>query len=167
MKKILDEIPELSEFFGFRTKTKTPRVGPDGSVSVVLQEGTEATFPIGQGDAGTGPGVPEPGEEPGQAPVENEEGSEIAKPISRKARRGPKVAFDNVPERVELAWIDGNNIVINSGHPSYVKIHSDTSARRVHCLFAIGSAVQRFLAGDDSGTKLIFIDNMMAAWGKK
>jgi len=167
LKKLLDEIPELSDFFGFRTNKKTPRVGPDGTVPVILQEGTDPTFPIGEGEAGTGLGIPEPGEGQGQAPVENEEGREIAKPISRKARRGPKVAFANVPDRLDLAWVDGNNVVINSGHPSYVKIHSDVSARRLHCLFAIGNAVQRFLAGDDTGINLMFVDNMMAAWGKK
>lgn len=83
------------------------------------------------------------------------------------SRRGPKITFIEAPEREDLAWVDGNNVAINSGHPSYAKVRSDATARRLHNLFSIASAVQRFMAIESEVKELMFIDKMMAAWGKK
>jgi hypothetical protein len=68
---------------------------------------------------------------------------------------------------MDLGWVDGNNIIINSGHPSYAKTCSDTRSRTLHNLFAIASAIQRFKGGESTLPDMMFIDRMMAAWGKK
>ena len=168
LKKVLDDVPELAEFFGFRTRKTVLEQSDSGATPASIHEGIEATFPIGNGSSGRGPGPVGPGDEPGEALVEDQEsGTDRAKPISRTGRRGPKITFAEAPDRMDMAWVDGNNVVINSGHPSYAKARSDTMARRLHCLFAIGSAIQRFLASGDDGTDLMFTDRMMAAWGKK
>lgn len=168
LKKISDDVPELAEFFGFRTRKDVLQTDSHGIIQASLKEGIEATFPIGEGEAGEGLGPVDVGEQPGQALVEdNKAGIEPAKPISRVGRRGPKISFTEAPDKVDLAWVDGNNIVINSSHPSYVKVHSDTMARRLHNLFAVGNAVQRFVASGGDFQDLMFTDRMMAAWGKK
>jgi hypothetical protein len=168
LKKLLDDIPELSEFFGFQTKKTILQPDSSGITNARPQEGIEGTFPIGEGEAGEGLGLVDIGEQPGQALVEDKEtGTEPAKPISRVSRRGPKITFIEAPEREDLAWVDGNNVAINSGHPSYVKVRSDATARRLHNLFSIASAVQRFMATESKVKELMFIDKMMAAWGKK
>lgn len=169
LKKVLDDVPELAEFFGFRTRTPVLAASDAGDVPAATHEGIDVTFPVGEGSAGQGPGPVDAGDEPGEALVEDREsGAKPAKPISRTARRGPKIAFVEAPDRVDLAWVDGNNVVINSGHPSYSRKTRDRSAeRRLHNLFAIGSAIQRFLASGDDATDLMFVDKMMAAWGKK
>lgn len=168
LKKLLDDVPELSVFFGFRTRKTVPQLSTNGTMNVSFQEGTDFTFPVGAGEAGVGEGPVDIGDQPGLAPVEDEEGgTETAKPISRVGRRGPKIAFADAPDRIDLAWVDGNNVIINSGHASYVKVRSDTIARRIHNLFAIASAVQRFLTGGGEGSDLMFVDRMMTAWGKK
>ena len=85
------------------------------------------------------------GDNPGQALVSKDDGNTKAKPISRTGRRGPKIAFrTETPTREDLAWVDGNNIVINSEHPAYKKVDANLVAKRHHCLFAIAMAVQRF-----------------------
>ena len=168
LKRISDDVPELADFFGFRTRKTILQADNSGTIRAGLQEGIEVTFPIGQGEAGEGLGPVDVGQQPGQALVEDKKaGAEPAKPISRVGRRGPKISFAAAPDKVDLAWVDGNSVVINSGHPSYVKVHSDTATRRLHSLFAVGSAVQRFMAAGGDAQDLMFADRMMAAWGKK
>jgi len=171
LRKLVEEVPELGQFFGFRSAKKTLVEAKEGSLSAELREGIEQTFPVGEGaegegNGGEGPGAVDEGEQPGEALAEDaESGDRPAKPISRTGRRGPKVAFLEAPERVDLAWVDGNNVVINSGHPAYVKVRPHAGPRRLHSLFAIASAVQRFL-GTAGGPDSTFVDRMMAAWGK-
>jgi len=77
------------------------------------------------------------------------------------------ISFSFAPEKVNLLWVEGNKVVINSGHPSYVKIKSSAQARRVHSLFAIGIAVHRVISTADNTLDLMFIDRLMTALGKK
>jgi len=168
LKKILQDIPELSDFFGFRIRKTVLEESNTGAISASIHEGIEVTFPVGEGSAGQGPGPVDVGGEPGEALVEDRDsGTKPAKPISRTARRGPKIAFAERPDQVDLAWVEGSNVVINSGHPSRPKARSDGRSRTLHDLFAIGSAIQRFRASGDEPADLMFIDRMMAAWGKK
>jgi hypothetical protein len=168
LKKLLDDIPELSEFFGFQTRKTTLQPDSSGTTNATPQEGIEGTFPTGEGEKGEGLGVVGTGEQPGQTLEEDKKtGTKPAEPISRVSRRGPKITFVEAPERDDLAWVDGNNVAINSGHPSYTKVRSDATARRLHNLFSIASAVQRFMATESKVKELMFIDKMMAAWGKK
>lgn len=168
LRRLLNDVPELSNFFGFRTRKPILHLSPNGEVVSAVEEGVEPTFPIGEGEAGEGPGLLDVGEQPGEAVVEDQNnGTKIAKPVSRVGHRGPKITFVEAPDRVELAWVEGNNVSINSGHPSYVRVRSDTNTRRLHSLFAIASAIQRFLAGEGISQDLTFVDKMMRAWGNK
>jgi hypothetical protein len=167
LKKLVEDIPELSEFFGFPSPKNVLEKYEKGSIFATTQEGIEKTFPVGNGRRGKSSGLVDTGEESGESFKEDQEGLEKTKQISRTARRGPKIAFVEAPDRSDLAWVDGNNVVINSGHPSYVKVRSDPATRRLHSLFAIASAVQRFLGGQSDTPDQMFIDRMMAAWGKK
>ena len=168
LKRLLDDVPELADFFGFRTRTTVLTQTDSGSVTAGVHEGTDVTFPIGEGEGRGTPGPVGPGDQPGEALVRDEEsGTARATPISRTGRRGPKITFVEAPGREALAWVEGNKVVINSGHPSYAKTRSDAVARRQHSLFAIGAAVQRDLYRGDSAPDLMFVDRMMAAWGKK
>ncbi len=167
LRQIAEDIPELSEFFGFRNRTNVLQPNEGGETPAEPHEGVEITFPEGEGNGTTGPGPLGPGEEPGTTLVENEEGQQRANPITRRARRGPRIAFDSRPDRVDLAWVDGNVVVVNSGHPAYKKADANATARRIHSIFAIASAVQKFVAGPDATADLMFVDRMMSAWGGK
>lgn len=169
LKKLLEDIPELSDFFGFRTRKNVFMPDNEGTTDTTQQEGTDSTFPDGNGHhEKKDKGILGPGENPGQYHKEDKkDGSQPATPFSRKSRRGPKITFIEALGRKDLAWVEGNNIAINSGHPSYTRIKYNTAAKRIHNLFAIASAVQRFIAGEGNDEKYMFIDKMMAAWGKK
>lgn len=167
LKKLVEELPELAEFFGFRSREKVFQQNGKGLVPTDIHDGTDKTFPVGKGSKGEGPGAVDIGNGPGQALVQTQGGTERAKQISRVARRGPKITFIEAPARLDLAWVDGNNVAINSGHPAYTRARSNSVARTLHSLFAIASAVQRFLGSESEAPDLMFIDRMMAAWGKK
>jgi hypothetical protein len=168
LKKILDDIPELSDFFGFRTRKTILQPDNRGTIKAIQKEGREITFPDGKGEKGKGLGYYDGGEQPGTALSEDKKnGNQAAKPISRVSRRGPKITFIEATDRKDLAWVEGNNIAINCGHPSYIRVRYNSTARRIQNLFAIASAVQRFIANEVDDEKLMFIDKMMAAWGEK
>ena len=166
LRRIAESIPELSEFFGFRNNTRILRPNDGGSTPADEHEGIEATFPVGEGNRGDEPGPPAPGDEPGTVLDKSQDsGRHRADPITRRRRSGPRVAFDSRPERVDLAWVEGNTVYINTGHPAYKKADANATSRMVHCIFAIAGAIQRFLAGPESTSDPMFVDRMMSVWG--
>jgi hypothetical protein len=167
IRRLVDDIPELGDFFGFRMRKQVLRNQSTGDILANIQEGAEVTFPVGEGQSQGGEAPLDVGEGPGEALVESPvEGRIRAEPISRTGRRGPKIAFNESPDRVDLGWVDGNNIVINSGHPAYKKVMSNATANRLHCIYAIANAVQKFLFSGQT-EDLMFSDRMMSAWGRK
>jgi len=167
LKKLVDEIPELNEFFGFWAKKHVMKPSAKGGESVTIQQGGEATIAVGEGGKGGGNGILDIGDGPGESARPDRGGSNRADPIGRKAKKGPKIAFMEVSDRVDMAWVDGTNIIINSGHPAYLKCLSNSRLRKVQCLFAIATAILRFLGTENDSPDLLFIDRMMMAWGQK
>lgn len=167
MKKLIDEIPELAEFFGFRQRTDIPKADARGSGRAEGVQGAELTFPAGSGRRGGGIAPLDVGDGPGEALVDRADGGVRTTPISRTARRGPRIGFSAAPERADLAWVEGNTVTINSAHPAYIKNRAGTPARRLHNIFAIATAIQRFLAAGGEDHDALFVDRMMAAWGKR
>jgi hypothetical protein len=168
LKKLVDELPELADFFGFRSPKQTLQETVKSDILGDMIEGAEGTFPIGSGNTNGNAGPLDVGDEPEKALVESEQtGATPVTPISRTAKKGPKIAFAALKDRIDIAWMDGNHVIINSGHPSYNKVKSDNLARRTHCFFAIGTAIQRFLIEQEQADSMLFVDRLMAAWGKK
>jgi hypothetical protein len=167
IKKLIDEIPELNEFFGFRGKKKVLQQVTNGDIMANLQEGAEISYPVDSGERKSGDAVMDIGDGPGEALVEDAGKGDIrAKPISRIGRQGPKISFTDSPERIEISWVDGNNIVINSGHPAYKKVLSNPQAKRIHCIHSIANAIQKFLCSGQM-QDLTFSDRFISAWGMK
>jgi len=167
LKRIAEFIPEISDFFGFRDSRKVLSEDARGKVTASEEEGVEVTLPDGDGESYGTEGVLGPGDDPGTAIVERKDGGKRAKPISRKAKRGPKITFIDTPEKGEMSWVDGNYVCINKAHPAYKRSSSAGKTMRLHNMFAIGSAIQRYLAKEAETPDLEFIDRLMAAWGRK
>lgn len=166
LRRMAEAIPELSEFFGFRNRSQVLQQNEEGETAADPHEGIEQTFPEGEGTRGVNPGTPSPGDEPGTALVENKEsGTQRANPITRRRQSGPRIAFESRPDREELAWVDGNTVIINTGHPAYKKADASATARHIHNIFAIAGAIQKFLAGPENAADPLFVDRMLAAWG--
>jgi len=166
LSKIIEQIPELSEFFGFNSPRKVMTQQDTGENTGDLHEGIGVSIPFGNGKGGKQNGVPDVGNEPGESIVENPEGKLNVTPISRISKRGPKIAFVNAPEKVELAWVEGNLISINISHAVLKKIKGDYKEKRIFYLVAVGCAIQRFLVAQAEEPDLIFIDRILAAWGE-
>ena len=128
-----------------------------GDISAEEHEGIEVSLPIGNGHKGKNGGLPDIGTEPGQTLLENEKASGKANPISRSAHRGPKIAFVNAPDRLDLAWVEGNTISINTGHPVHKKMKSDYKEKRVLYLVAIGCAIKRSLTLSKMSKQIYFL----------
>ena len=167
LKRLLDDIPELGEFFGFRTKKNILQRNTGGTTNAITQNGIEPTYPIGDGESGAGTGPVDIGNAEGEALEASEENAVIkATPITRTARLGPKIGLLKADNRTELSWVEGNNIVINIAHPAYKKISSNSQARRLHCIYAIAFAIQKFIS-ESRTDYLSFPDRMLKAWGEK
>jgi hypothetical protein len=176
IRKILEEVPELGTIFeGLSTKRSALVARRSGEEPAELVNGAQSTFPVGEGEKGMGGGAPTlPGMGEGLSlkPLSETSGSspDRATPIGRKSRSGPRVSFESNPHRVDIAWVDGNDVVINSGHRAYEKVRRNDFARRAYCIFAISYAIHRFLdpLEDNRGGQFVnIVDRILDAWGRK
>lgn len=173
IQKIVSDVPELAEFIGLpnRGRKKTLAQNDRGGIQGRFEPWMDMTDSADSGSSrskvveeGNGSGT---SETRSGKPLLAEGGEERAESVSRKVRTGPKIAFSPRPDQVELAWIEGNSIIINSGHPSYERAKANPTSRVLHNLFSIGSAVQKFILLDENREPdLTFLDKMMTAWGQ-
>lgn len=168
LKKIIEDVPELGDFLGMRLKKEVLTEADEGYIAVEILDTGEKTLPDGEGvkSGDMSPTSPGDGNEP--TLIHNPKGDTKAKPISRSAKKGPKIGFVEQPDQIDLAWIESGAILINSGHPSYLTTLPNSKARCLHSLFAIGCVIQRMISQrDEENHDLSFIDRMMSIWGKK
>ena len=79
---------------------------------------------------------------------------------------GPRIAFEEHPEREETAWLDSNTVVINSGHAAYSRRINQDQARVTYCMFAIGVALAKAeLIESHDGSS--YVDKFISAWGNQ
>ena len=107
------------------------------------------------------------GDGPGESLIEDLKGIIRSNITSRRKKAGFKISFVNRNDRTDLAWIEKDIIIINSSHPSYLKIKKSSAGRKVHNLFSIAIALWREM--QDQGIikdQDLFIDEIMSKWGK-
>ena len=167
LKKIVKELPELTQLFGLSSIGTSLTKNPEGEVNADYISGIETTFPDGKGHYNGGEKIVDPGILEGEALALSKNGREKSSPISRKKKSGLRISFVNLPERPELGWVEGNLIVINSGHPSYQKIHKNILARKLHNIFSIAVSLDKELK-DQNIIELqdSYISKLMGVWGK-
>lgn len=139
---------------------------PSGDIEGSLIAGMEPTYPDGEGEGMEGGNFPDVGDESGEALKEEKGGADKASRISRKRRAAIRISFSNEPERKELSWLDGNLVIINMGHPSYLKVKNNRMARKIHNIFSIAVCLERELRKQGLlEPEETFVDRMMKAWG--
>lgn len=167
LKKLVNELPELNQLFGLAAKRPSLVSNPKGEIDAEITEGAEITFPDGEGEDKGGEGILDPGASEGTALISSKNGGEKSTPISRKKRRGIRISFIDLPDRNELGWVEGNVVIINSAHPSYLKVNKNNLARKLHNIFSIAVSLdkelkeQEIIEISDS-----YINRLMSAWGK-
>ena len=167
IKKVIRELPELNELFSKYVKSKLAVKSSQGEIKGRTSLGGNSTIPVlpGSGRGETGP--LEPGKLDGKSFDERENGEERAKPISRARRGGIRISFYEEPGRSELAWIEGDIVIINIGHSSYKKIKGSKKMQKLHHLFSVALCLERRLKEEsviDNEKK--FVEQFMYLWGK-
>jgi hypothetical protein len=112
-------------------------------------------------------GIYDIGSEQGKSLIEDLKSTIRSNISSRRKKAGFKISFADRDDRADLAWIEKDIIVINSSHPSYLKVRRSSAGRKIHNLFSIAIALSREM--QDQGIikdKDLFIDEIMSKWGK-
>jgi len=173
IKKIIDDVPELSEFFGFRNPKQVLSPKLTGLIDANQVSGADPSFPTGDGpsnkknksivDMGTGEGTA----------FDTSGGQKLTKadPISRVGNRGPKIQLIKRTDRQEVAWVEGNTIVINISHPGYMKISSNNTAKKLFFIVAVAGAIQKHISSASIASSTVvdlsLLDRIVTAWGSK
>jgi len=122
---VLDNIfknPSLMKYNPFLRQrlARTTIPSSSGQVKASLAEGIQETLGDQRGET-PGHGVNTPGSEPGSALRQEDEGREKASEVERKVRSGIKLNYAEEPENERQSWYTPEAIVINVGHPTFVK----------------------------------------------
>lgn len=162
--KIVRRIPELRYLFGARMREQVLAPDPDGEIQSTVADMMHLSSTEGQGNS-QGNGVPTfEGADEGQALMPNLEGTEQARQRPRTIRSGPRIERVAEPDREEMSWLEGEVIMLNTAHPTYLK----AEGRRLiayHERFAIYMALCRE-ATIDADEKLRLLERALTEWGR-
>ncbi len=161
LSKLVGRLPELQDFDGLLRKSRALRKGSDGN-TLASETGNQSE------DTGTNEqdNSVEQGTRNGSSPLQpNREGTTQAKRRRSRKNQGPRVAFEDHPDRNETAWLDANTVVINSGHRAYRNRTTHDQAKLTYCMFAIGVALDKaeLVQAENSGR---YVDAFISAWGE-
>jgi hypothetical protein len=161
--RIVGDIPDLQQFYGFRTTRE----------SLVKEENGEYTGTIPEkfsGDEGTEQAQSEEDavNDAIEKAVERIQGLEPGKELAaerrvRSTRFGPKIQYADEPDRDDISWMEGETVLINTAHPTFQK----AVAKKVveyHNLFAVAIAMLRDIP--TATEKLQLLEQFMSRWGK-
>jgi len=169
MQKIVQRLPELQDFDGLIPKSRALQKSIDGKIAASAVEDNGASqYNAGDGDDDdndnddNGDGVNGGGDS--QPRQRDADGKTKTKPRRTRKHQGPRVAFEDHPERPETAWLNANTIVINSGHTAYRNRITGAEARLTYCMFCIGVALDKaeLMRASDGAS---YVDRFVAAWG--
>lgn len=168
LSKIIDEVPELKDFWGAINRKTVIKEINDGQISVSSSDASFPSYPDNATDgiAANPQTIVDVGDSEGKSSIEDNNGFKKGKPIARKSKTGPKIAFIEMPDRDEISWVEGDKIFINIGSPSYNRIKNNSQAKIVYFLFSIASAFQKFKNKDVEEADIGFIDKLILVWGK-
>ncbi len=169
--KMMKELPELQDFDGLLAKSRKLRRSQNGNAMAGTisrqstdnngQQGGNRTEGNNRNDNGN-----DKDREASSAPLQqNRDGKERAKRQKSRKNQGPRVAFEEHPNRTETAWLDASTIIINSGHNAYRQRISQDQARLTYCMFSIGVALDKAGLAESMADKSSYVDKFIAAWG--
>ena len=159
--RMVKSLPELQDFDGLLRRSQ--RLRKDASGTTLTSPETERTkdTETSKNDS-TDPSATGSG---GTSRRADEQGSTPAKRQRTRNNQGPRVAFEDHPDRGETAWLDSDTVIINSAHTAYRKRVNQDQARLTYCMFAIGVALDKSdLIEPDQG--ISYVDKFIGAWGQ-
>ena len=154
--KLVGRLPELQDFDGLLRKSRALRKGSDGNTiaSETENQSEEQDNSVEQGTLNRS-----------SSHQPNREGTAQTKGRRTRKSQGPRVAFEDHPDRNETAWLDASTVVINSGHRAYRNRTTHDQAKLTYCMFAIGVALDKaeLVRAENSGS---YVDAFISAWGQ-
>jgi len=163
--EILSLVPDLQTIFAKGTVQDVTVPAASGSESFDLEPGTQLVAGTQRGQR-EGSGVPvHPGAGDGSGPGKPSAEGTRGTRLPRNVRLGPKIAFLSLPDQAELGFVDGDTVVINSGHQAYEKAQS-AGFVRYHQLMSVAWALTQEKGAESANEGLGLLANFLAAWGK-
>ena len=163
LRSIVDQLPELRDFGTNRLREQTLREDELGDIKASLADGN-ANSSENEGESGTKSGSGDGATSQEPAYEATQDGATPTRQRRARRSRGPQVAFEDLPSRPEISWVDGDVITINSGHSAYSNRISGDPARLTYCMFAIAVAIDKAgLADPVEG--MSYVDTFLSAWG--
>ncbi len=163
--RILGRLPELSTIFAAKIQQEINIPSPEGETLAEAAPAPQKSKGNKQGEGGVEglPLFPESEEAP--ALKVSEPGAEFATTRHRTVRFGPKVGWLESPTDLRLSWIDGETVVINSGHKAFKKAQNEGS-KRYHYLLSIAMALVRESAPATPQDSLDLLNKFFVSWGE-
>ena len=162
LSKMVKQLPELQDFDGLLRKSRSLRKSDDGD-TLASERKSEGENREPQTRNETGDGQSKSGDGKSREPDKGGD-TRTRRPRSRRSQ-GPRVAFEEHPDRGETAWLDSSTIVINSGHAAYRNRTTSDQARLTYCMFAMGVALDKAELGQAvDGTS--YVDKFVTVWGQ-
>ncbi len=160
--RMVRHLPELRDFDGLLRRTQRLRKNTDGDMLT-----SPNPDPVVNGDveAEVNSNSTNGNNSNGSSRMSDLNGKTLAKRQRSRNNQGPRVAFEEHPERHETAWLDSNTVVINSGHNAYRQRINQDQARLTYCMFAIGIALDKSPLVESEGG-VSYIDKVIYAWGR-
>ena len=156
--RMVGNLPELQDFDGLLRRSRRLRKSRHGLIltSPNRQSPGNGTAPEAANGAGASGGSSSKPDPDGKTPTRRQRS---------RNNHGPRVAFEEHPNRSETAWLDSNTVVINSGHTAYRQRINQDQARLTYCMFAIGVALDKSDVVE-STDGVSYVDKFIAAWGQ-
>ena len=167
--RIVSEMPDLQHFYGFRSERATLVQDPGGETygalpqalprikeeeSKIAEEATPSAHDLVKTaleQAARDGRALEPGQEL------------LATQRMRSAKFGPTLRYVDAPDRVDISWMEGDMVLINTAHPTYRKA-AEKKVVEYHNLFATALAMLREVP--TSQEKLELLEKFMMGWGR-
>ena len=159
--RMVKSLPELQNFDGLLSRSKRLRKDDAGTTLTsrdTRRAGEAETVKASDSDQRTTTSG-------GASRQADMQGKTRAKNRRSRTNQGPRVAFEEHPDRGETAWVDSNTVIVNSGHRAYTQRINQDQARLTYCMFAIGVALDK---ADlvDSDEDVSYVDKFIGAWGQ-
>lgn len=161
--RIVGDIPDLQQFYGFRTNRDSLVKEDNGEYTGSLPEkisGESSAHDDTQTDRVVQDAI--------DKAVKRIQGLDTGEDVAasqkvRSTRFGPKIQYTDEPGRDDISWMDGETVMINTAHPTFQKAVSKKVVE-YHNLFAVATAMLRDIPTVTE--KLQLLEEFMRKWGK-
>ncbi len=163
--EILSMVPDLQTIFAKSTVRDVALPETSSSEFFNLESGTQLTAGTKRGEQ-EGSGIPvHPGTDDRKGLGKTSGEGIPGTLLPRNVKLGPKIAFLSLPDQAELGFVDGDTVVINSGHHAYEKAQS-AGFVRYHQLMSVAWALTQEKGAESANEGLVLLAHFLAAWGE-